>query len=50
MSVLFELTDKDFGIEPKEMKDYKLRIAARGIVMRDDGKIAIEHKINKNEY
>ena len=50
MDVLFQLTDKDFGIEPKEMKDYKLRIAARGIVMRDDGKIAIEHKINKNEY
>ena len=50
MGILFQLTDKDFGLEPKEMKDYKLRIAARGIVMRDDGKIAIEHKINKNEY
>ena len=50
MNVLFQLTDKDFGLEPKEMKDYKLRIAARGIVMRDDGKIAIEHKTNKNEY
>ena len=50
MGILFQLTDKDFGIEPKEMKDYKLRIAARGIVMRDDGKIAIEHKTNKNEY
>lgn len=50
MSVLFELTDEDFGIEPKEMKDYKLRIAARGIVMRDDGKIAIQYKTQKNEY
>ena len=29
MDVLFQLTDKDFGLEPKEMKDYKLRIAAR---------------------
>ena len=50
MSILFELTDKDFGLEPKEMKDSKIRIAARGIVIRDDGKIAIQNKSNKNEY
>ena len=50
MSVIFKLTDKDFGIEPKEMKDYRLRVAARGIVMREDGKIAIQYKSNKNEY
>ena len=50
MDVLFQLTDKDFGLEPKEMKDYKLRIAARGMVMRDDGKIAIRYKTQKNEY
>ena len=50
MSVIFKLTDKDFGIEPKEMKDYRLRVAARGIVMREDGKIAIQNKSNKNEF
>lgn len=50
MSVIFKLTDKDFGIEPKEMKDYRLRVAARGIVMREDGKIAIQNKSNKNKF
>lgn len=50
MDILFKITDKDFGIEPQEMKDYRLRVAARGIVVRDDGKIAIQNKSNKNEY
>ena len=50
MNILFKLTDKDFGLEPTEMKDCKIRIASRGIVIRDDGKIAIQYKINKNEY
>ena len=50
MNSLFKLTDKDFGLEPVEMKDCKIRIASRGIVMRDDGKIAIQYKTNKKEY
>ena len=50
MNILFKLTDKDFGLEPTEMKDCKIRIASRGIVIRDDGKIAIQYKTNKNEY
>lgn len=50
MNLLFKLTDKDFGIEPIEMKDFRLRKAARGIVIREDGKIAIQNKKNKNEY
>ena len=50
MNILFKLTDSDFGLEPKEMKDCKMRIASRGIVMRDDGKIAIQYKTNKKEY
>lgn len=50
MSLLFKLTDEDFGIEPQEMKSYRLRVAARGIVVRDDEKIAIQNKSNKNEY
>lgn len=50
MSVIVKLTDEDFGIKPKEMKDYRLRVAARGIVMREDGKIAIQNKSNKNEF
>ncbi len=50
MDILFKLTDKDFGIEPQEMNNYRLRIAARGIIIRDDGKIAIQNKSNKNEF
>lgn len=50
MEVLFTLTDKDFGIEPQEMNDYRLRVAARGIVIREDGKIALQNKRNKNEF
>ena len=50
MNILFKITDKDFGIESIEMKDFRLRKAARGIVIREDGKIAIQNKSNKNEY
>lgn len=50
MNLLFKITDKDFGIEPQEMNNYRLRVAARGIVIRNDGKIAIQNKSNKNEY
>ena len=44
MNLLFKLTDKDFGLEPQEMNDFRLRLAARGIVIRKDGKIAIQNK------
>ena len=50
MNILFKLIDTDFGLEQTEMKDCGIRNASRGIVMRDDGKIAIQYKINKNEY
>lgn len=46
MDILFKLTDEDFGIEAQEMNNSKLRIAARGIVIREDGKIAIQNKTN----
>lgn len=50
MNLLFKLTDKDIGVEPKEINEYKLRIATRGIVIRDDGKIALQNKNNTNEF
>lgn len=50
MNVLFELTDKDIGMEVKEVKEYKTRIAARGIIINDKGRIAIQVKNNTNEY
>lgn len=42
MNIICSLRDKDFGIEPKKMKECILRTAARGIVIRKDGKIASE--------
>ena len=50
MEIIFKITDKDFGIEPLDMSNFKLRIAARGIVIREDGKIALQNKSKKNEY
>lgn len=50
MNLLFKLTDKDFGVEPKEMSNYEMRFAARGIVVREDGKIALQKKCNTNEF
>jgi len=50
MEVLCKITDKDIGEEIVEMNNPKLRFGARGIVMRDDGKIAVFNKSNKNEY
>ena len=48
--LLFKLTDEDFGIAPQEMNNCHIRLAARGIVLREDGKIALQNKSNKNEY
>ena len=50
MDVLFKLTDEDIGYEYHELENPELRLAARGIVVRDDGKIAVFNKSNKNEY
>ena len=50
MELTYKLTDKDIGEKVVEMKDPKLRLGARGIVIREDGKIAIFNKSNKNEY
>lgn len=47
---LFKLTDKDFGIEPQDMDNCRLRLSARGIVIREDGKIALQNKSKKNEF
>jgi len=44
------ITDKDFGLNEIELKNPRIRYAARGIVLRDDGKIALFNKTNMNEY
>ena len=50
MELICKLTDEDIGEKTVEMKNPKLRLGARGIVIREDGKIAVFNKSNKNEY
>lgn len=50
MKVLFKLTDKDIGMPEKEVQEYKIRNAARGIVINQEGKIALQAKSNTKEY
>ena len=50
MELICKLTDEDIGEKIINMENPKLRLGARGIVIRDDGKIAIFNKSNKNEY
>ena len=50
MELICKITDEDIGKKTINMENSKLRLGARGIVIRDDGKIAIFNKSNKNEY
>ena len=50
MELICKITDEDIGEEIKQTEIKEIRIAARGIVMREDGKIGIFNKANKNEY
>ena len=50
MELIYKVTDKDIGEIPVEMKNPRTRLGARGIVVREDGKIAVFNKANKNEY
>ena len=44
------LTDEEFGIKPIDFNNPKIRNGARGIIINEDGKLAIFNKVNKNEY
>lgn len=50
MELIGVITDKDIGEKEVNMINPKVRSGARGIVLRDDGKIAVFNKANKNEY
>ena len=50
MKLICKITDEDIGEKIIDMENPRLRLGARGIVIRDDGKIAIFNKSNKNEY
>ena len=47
--MLIKITDEDIGEVSKDMNNPRLRLGARGIAIREDGKIAIFNKSNKNE-
>ena len=50
MELICKITDEDIGEKIVDMENPKLRLGARGIVIREDGKIAIFNKSKKNEY
>lgn len=39
MNLICKITDKDIGKQPIEMDNPRLRLGARGIVIREDGKL-----------
>ena len=50
MNLICKITDNDIGEKFIEMENPEIRLGARGIVIRDDGKIAIFNKAKKNEF
>lgn len=50
MEIICKIVDSDINENTLEMKEPRLRLAARGIVIREDGRIAVFNKSNKNEY
>ncbi len=50
MELICKITDKNITGEDVTFEPEQIRIGARGIVLRNDGKIALFYKTNKNEY
>lgn len=50
MSCIKVLVDEDFGLNSIEFNNPRVRKGARGIIINEEGKIAIFNKANKNEY
>ena len=50
MELICKIIDEDIGEVSVKMDNPRLRLGARGIVIREDGKIAVFNKSNKNEY
>ena len=50
MNLICKVTDNDIGEKYEELENPRIRLGARGIIIREDGKIAIFNKSNKNEY
>ncbi len=49
-NIIVKVTDEDFGLEKKDLNKPVIRYGARGIIVNNEGKIAIFYKRNKNEY
>ena len=47
MELICKITDEEIGEKIVDMENPKLRLGARGIVIREDGKIAIFNKSKK---
>ena len=50
MELIYKVTDEDIGEKSIQMNESRVRRGARGIIIREDGKIAVFNKVNKNEY
>ena len=50
MNIICTITDKDIEEEYIKLENPSTRLGARGIVIREDGKIALFNKTIKNEY
>ena len=50
MNCIKTITDEDFGLKSVKLNNPRTRKGARGIVKRNDGKIALLFKSNMNEY
>ena len=50
MNCIKILVDEDFGLKSVDFNQPRVRKGARGIIINEEGKIAIFNKVNKNEY
>lgn len=50
MNCIKILIDEDFGLNSIEFNNPRVRLGARGIIIDENGKIALFNKANKNEY
>ena len=50
INLIGQIKDEDIGEESKPVEKCRQRFGARGIVLRDDGKIAVFNKALKNEF
>ena len=50
INLIAQIKDEDIGEKSKPVENYRQRFGARGIVLREDGKIAVFNKALKNEF